>query len=334
MNEIALILAHYPPDCRPSVVDFLANAGGLSGARIWRIVAPRGTLALRCWPIEHPTPERLQFIHAALRHAAARGVAFLPVPLTTTDGATFVNHAGHLWELTPWLPGAADYDQSPRPEKLCAAMTALAQFHAAVSSFAHPSAPGFAGGLSAPAITARLTRLQELQSGDIDAISRSITATIWPDLAPLARQIVAELPRVVSIAVARLAPLANTPLPLQVCIRDVWHDHILFTNDTVTGLIDFGGLDVDTPATDIARLLGSLVGDDATGWKMGLATYRAVRPLSEVESQAVPALDTAGTILAACNWIRWVYIERRRFDEPTRVVERMKTLSTRCRGIR
>lgn len=213
-------------------------------------------------------------------------------------------------------------------------MSAIAQFHVAVSNFERPPAPGSAGGSPAPAITIRLRRLQELQSGDIDALSRSITETIWPDLAPLARKIVAELPRVVPIATARLVPLANTPLTLQVCIRDVWQDHILFTNDTVTGLIDFGALDVDTPATDIARLLGSLVGDDATGWKMGLAAYRTVRPLSEVESQSVPALDTAGIILAACNWIRWVYIERRRFDEPTRVVERMKTLSTRCRGIR
>lgn len=211
-------------------------------------------------------------------------------------------------------------------------MEALARFHVAVSDF--PLAAGQRPAGAAHAVTTRLTRLQELQSGGIDALSRSITEIIWPDLAPLARKIVAELPRVVPITVARLTPLANAPLPLQVCIRDVWHDHILFTDDTVTGLIDFGALGVDTPATDIARLLGSLVGDDATGWKMGLAAYRTVRPLSEVESQAVPAIDTAGTILAAANWIRWVYIERRHFDEPTRVVERMQTLSTRCLGIR
>ena len=116
------------------------------------------------------------------------------------------------------------------------------------------------------------------------------------------------------LAVARLAPLANVPLPLQPCIRDVWHDHVLFEGDTVTGLIDFGAVRIDTPATDVARLLGSLVGDDATGWREGLAAYCAVRPLTDHEPLAVFALDTAGTILAGCNWIRWIYKEGRQFD--------------------
>jgi hypothetical protein len=38
---------------------------------------------------------------------------------------TFLSHEGHLWELAPWLPGAADYEKSPRVEKLRAAMSAL-----------------------------------------------------------------------------------------------------------------------------------------------------------------------------------------------------------------
>lgn len=332
MDEIASILAEYPPECRPSVVEFLGNAGGLSGARFWRFVAPRGTLVLRCWPIEHPTPERLQFIHDVLRHATARGITFLPVPLATTHGSTFVSHSGHLWDLTPWLPGTADYDRSPRPEKLRAAMESLARFHVAVADFPIAASQRLAG--APPAIDTRFARLHELQSGSIIKLANAVNDTTWPDLAPLARQIVAQLPRVVPIAIARLAPLADTPLPLQVCMRDIWHDHVLFTGDAVTGLIDFGALDVDTPTTDVARLLGSLVGDDATSRQIGLEAFSAFRPLSEVESQAVRAIDAAGTILAAANWIRWVYIERRRFDEPTRVVERLQTLSTRCLGIR
>ena len=124
------------------------------------------------------------------------------------------------------------------------------------------------------------------------------------------------MPRLVPLAIARLAPLADVPLPLQPCIRDVWHDHVLFDGDTVTGLVDFGAMQIDTPATDVARLLGSLVGDDANGWQEGLTAYSAVRPLTEQESLAVVALDTAGTILAVCNWIRWIYVERRQFPDP------------------
>jgi homoserine kinase type II len=314
-------------DCQPTRVESLGSAGGLSGAKFWRIVAPRGALFLRRWPVEHPTPERLVFIHAVLQHAESRGMKILPVPIATTAGMTFVGHDGHLWELAPWLPGTADFEESPRVEQLRAAMRALAEFHLAVADFPRLSAPGSAGGL--PAVSHRLTRLHELQDGGIETLHRAITDTTWPELAPLARRLVAELPRVVPLAIARLASLTDVPLPLQPCIRDVWHDHVLFDGDTVTGLVDFGAVQFDTPATDVARLLGSLVGDDPIGWRDGLAAYSTMRPLTDQESLAVFALDTAGTILAGCNWVRWIYVEGRRFECSSRVKSRLTNLAAR-----
>jgi len=333
MDEIPAILRYFPPGCQPTRVEPLGSAGGLSGASFWRIVAPRGALVLRLWPIEHPTPEGLQFIHAVLQHAATRGMNILPVPIATTAGATFVRHDGYLWELAPWLPGNADYEKFPRVEKLRAAMTALAQFHLAVANF--PTTPPLAPSRDpAPAVTHRLTHLHDLQTGGIDSLTRSIINTAWPDLALLAGQFVVELPRVVPLAIARLAPLADVPLPIQPCIRDVWHDHVLFEGDAVTGLLDFGAMQFDTPATDVARLLGSLVGDDATGWHEGLAAYSAVRPLSNQESLAVFALDTAGTILAGCNWIRWIYVDARQFETPSQIVSRFAQVLKRTQYIR
>ena len=78
---------------------------------------------------------------------------------------------------------------------------------------------------------------------------------------------------------------------------------MLFTGDEVTGIVDFGGVDIDTPATDIARLLGSLVGDDEAGWREGIAAYSAVRPLTADEELVAKALDTSGLIVAGCNWL-------------------------------
>ena len=346
MDILSSILCRYPRDCRPARIEPLGSAGGMSGAQFWRITSPRGTLALRRWPIEHPTPDHLRFIHAVIHHATNRGVDFLPVAITTCEGESFTQHAGHLWELAAWMPGTADYELSPNDAKLRAAMTTLAQFHNAVANFAPP--PEVAATLRAAgssAIPRRLARLHALTHGEFNELSSSINDSTWPEFASIARQFIATMPRAVPRAIAELEPLANIALPMQLCLRDIWHDHVLFTGNEVTGLIDFGAVDNDTPTTDIARLLGSLAGEPSLPfrerplevsnrsdiWREGLAAYSATRPLSRNESLAVFALNTANPILAGCNWIRWVYIERREFANSHQIITRFQRLNTLIR---
>jgi homoserine kinase type II len=333
MFDLSYVLNCYPVDCRSAEIVALGSGGGMSGAALWRLSTPRGDLVLRRWPPEHPSPERLSFIHDVLYHAARRGATFLPLPIATSNGRSFVEHAGHLWELAPWLPGVADYEQAPRPAKLCAALTTLAQFHEATTDWkqADRASEDTATALTklkqpSPGIARRLTRLQELQAGGASELASAVTDTVWPALALSARQFVALLPRSVPIALRLLAPLADVPLALQPCIRDIWHDHVLFVGDEVTGLVDFGAIDVDLPAGDVARLLGSLVGDDPEGWQRGLDAYTAVRPLSAEDRQAIVALDASGTVLAGCNWIRWIYVDGREFADRPQVERRFRRL--------
>jgi Ser/Thr protein kinase RdoA (MazF antagonist) len=331
LSEIPAIFRNYPENCQPKRIEPLGMAGGMSGALFWRLTSLRGTLVLRCWPTEHPSPERLRFIHAVLAHAIGRGITFLPLPIRTTAGESFVHQAGHLWELTPWMPGTANYEHSPSLEKLRAAMTALAQFHVALADFSLGRQAESLSVTHPPAIQRRLICLKQLAAGGIDELSRAINDATWPQLAPLARQFVAILPRAVPRAIPQLEPLVNVRLALQPCVRDIWHDHVLFTGDKVTGIIDFGAVDIDTPATDIARLLGSLMGDDSAAWQTGLAAYSETRRLSENERVAAKALDISGTILAGCNWIRWVYIDGRHFESQKRVVNRFSRLMDKLR---
>jgi homoserine kinase type II len=96
-------------------------------------------------------------------------------------------------------------------------------------------------------------------------------------------------------------------LPRATCLRDIWHDHVLYTGNRVTGIIDFGAADVTSPAADIARLLGSMVGDDRQRWSAGLAAYESVRPLTDDERKAVRFFDSSGVVLSAANWLEWLY---------------------------
>jgi Ser/Thr protein kinase RdoA (MazF antagonist) len=361
MPQIDEILRLYSLGAHTSRIEALGSAGGMSGAQFWRVTVVRGSpdhaqssLILRRWPKEQPTPERLRYIHAVLEHAVRGGVAVVPTPIHTTSGETFVTHGGHLWELGPWMPGAADYESAPTLAKLRAAMSALASFHVAVSDFDRPTAPSSArlpSTNSGPepveesstqaagrfnAVQRHYKRLRELVPIQITELSRSIDNTVWPELASLARQFLATLPRAAPRAAAQLEPLVTLTLTMQPCLRDIWHDHVLFKGDEVTGIIDFGAMDFDTPATDIARLLGSLSPFSSgegrardSFWRDGLSAYSAVRPLSSAEQLAAGALDVSGTVLAGCNWIRWIYGDGRQFDDQRQVIERFRRIVAR-----
>src|SRR5688572_7113665 len=116
-------------------IESLGAAGGFSGARFWRFPAPSGLLLLRRWPREHPAIERLQFIQAVLWHVHQEGFSLVPLPRENSRQGGYVTHAGHLWELTPWMPGRADFHDRPSLPRLQAAFRALARFHETAASF-------------------------------------------------------------------------------------------------------------------------------------------------------------------------------------------------------
>ncbi len=327
-SEIQAIIRKYPAAFHPTRIEPLGAAGGMSGAQFWRIETPQGALMLRRWPTEHPTPERLRFIHSVLFHAAERGVSFLAVPIRTSTGESFVSFDGSFWELTPRMPGTADYEQSPSPQKLGAAMRALAKFHAMAHDFPVPDSNPLA---RVPAVSRRLARLQELARRGTNELSQALSVDVWPELTPLAHRFLATVPKLLPRASGQLEQVSTMPLPLQPCLRDIWHGHVLFTGENVTGIIDFGAMDIDTPATDVARLLGSLVGDDEVGWQTGLCAYSTIRQLSADEERATKALDATGTIVAGCNWLQWIYVEGRKFEDREQIIERFRRIAARSR---
>jgi hypothetical protein len=80
---------------------------------------------------------------------------------------------------------------------------------------------------------------------------------------------------------------------------------------------------------DLARLLGSLAGDDAAEWSEGFRAYRGIRPLSGDDEILARALDETGTIIGVANWLLWLYRDRRTFDNSAGVARRMEMLVTR-----
>jgi len=118
-------------------------------------------------------------------------------------------------------------------------------------------------------------------------------------------------------------------LPLQPAIRDIYHDHVLFAGDEVTGIVDFGAMRIDTPLTDVARLVGSLVGDDREARQFAFDAYSELRPLSESDRRMIDLLDESGVILGGLNWLKWLYVERRDMGPSEPIVGRLIKIAER-----
>ena len=76
---------------------------------------------------------------------------------------------------------------------------------------------------------------------------------------------------------------------------------------------------IDSPATDLARLLSEWVGPDRLALAEALDAYAAIRPLDPTETALIDLFSESAAWLGPARWIRWHYVERRRFDDPDAV---------------
>lgn len=295
------------PSTEPHVI-----GGGFSGALVFRIECDEGSFAFRGWPIGADN-RRLDALHRLLVCVARYDVP-VAVPLCGGDGLRLQWHADRWWQVEPWLPGEATFRSSPSRAKLDAAMSALASFHAAASSYEldMESDEWFRGprfGI-APSVRDRRQIVEQRLLGDaMAALRQRIPQSDTGSFADLARKALFHIDARKEAIYGELRRAESLEVRLLPVLRDVWHDHVLFTQHRVTGLVDPSACRRDTVAADLSRLLGSLLGDDRAEWEFAIACYQQHRRLTENERQLIPILDRSGVLLSATNWIRRHYLD-------------------------
>lgn len=352
--RLSEVLSNYAEAYQPTAVQELGNAGGFSGASLWRLATPAGTLCLRRWPESHPTIQRLEFIHRVLSLASQQGCDFIPNPIRDIANRTFVTDpANRHWELTAWMPGtpllsgshlsriatnntavakpvAATDGDAAALNRIQEAMACLARFHRAAA------ADDLTEVSQSPGLQHRLQFANELCDGQLVELQGRLKG---PVRSPFQDQLLT-ISQLAAPMVATLPPLldrlAHQQLPLQPCIRDIWSDHVLFEDETVTGIVDFGAMQTECVAGDIARLLGSIgphlgaASSIESMWSLGLEAYCNVRPLTDLEHRAVSCFHQATTVLAGFNWIRWLMVEDTEFGNGVR--QRLDAIITGLRS--
>ena len=298
-------LSFYPPGFQPTQTRRLESDAGFSNAMLWRLETAAGPLCLRAMPAGDVYLPRLSGLHRLLGHIANQHVP-VAAPLATSSGATFVEAEGSVWQLEPWLPGTADYWQRPSPQRLRAAMQTLARWHAAAASFCPTGDEAawfsMAHGVS-PTVVDRQKLIAAWTAPRWHTARHLLAACRWPEFRELGFEWLDLFARVAPGMTARLKLAERLTLRLQPCLRDVWHDHVLYTGDEVTGVIDPHACRSDHVAVDLARLLGSFVGDDRQAWDAGVAAYAALHPLSVDEFALLALLDQSGVLLSGLTWI-------------------------------
>jgi homoserine kinase type II len=316
MDDVVLaVLVRYPAFLGRGRLEPLDNRGGFSGARLWRLMAGTGPLCLRATAPGEPA-RHLAWRHRLMAVARSSGLSFVPGVLPTADGATWVEMAGRCWELMDWMPGRADYRVAPSRQRLRAAARALGLVHDAWR-------PGGPQRSVCPAVRRRLDLL-----GDGAVPEAEGPVALAPLLERMRTVLCLWLPRLAGL----LGPWQQRPFAVQPCLRDVWHDHLLFEGDRLTGLVDYAAVDMDSVAADLARMLGSLIEDDDDGWQAALSAYREVRACTTEEEALARVLDRAGAVLGLVNWLRWLGPGQKGLDQPGPALARVEDLLRRVEG--
>jgi Ser/Thr protein kinase RdoA (MazF antagonist) len=338
-------MSEFHPPCeawfgREAVAATTLHGGGLSGSPVVLVRRPSGERLVLKRFAPHVPPERAAWVHALMGHLATAGLDTVPrlrPRLADARWAPPIRHceslvaddAGRLWEAADFLSGSPR--TRPSAAEAAAALAGLARLHAAAARLSGPE-PRIE---PSPGVRRRVMQAAEIQAAPWRRLEPDARRFGPPAVTPLVLQAIEIFASSRgATALGRVSAVGEIAVVAQPVLRDVWSDHVLFLDDgRLTGFIDFHAAGRDTPATDLARLLGSW---DATAnasrgpwlehWRQALDAYEAERPLAPGERGLVPWLHATGVICGLDNWFRWLITERREFADISRVRSRIARL--------
>ncbi|MFM7244691.1 MAG: phosphotransferase [Planctomycetaceae bacterium] len=307
---------------------------GFSGAALVRAIAVSGGRDLVLKPFPEAARPHVAWVHRLVWHLRASGCDMVPGALERTAGGTIEDDGhGGIWEAVPFVAGSAT--DTPSMEQAAAALQALARIHLAAAEWPlEPITIGPAGAvLRRVEQAARLLdhpwRLRRRADASRTALAIEMSSRLEKAIATAGASDLAA-------ALRCIIDFRSPHVVRHAVLRDVWSGHVLFAGDRptrVAGIVDLHAASVDTPATDVARLIGSWCRDadvpPDVAWREAVAAYERVRPLASAERLLISWLEASGTILGLDNWFRWVLLEGRQFADAAQVVRRVDRMLSR-----
>lgn len=315
-------------ECRPI-------ASGFSGAGITQVLTSTETYALRRWTQPSLPEQRILELHRFLAYLKSQEIPVAVPILEPVRRCSLIFQDQTYWQLEPWLPGKGFIGAAIGHSECQSMMQALARMHLASEHYiATDHGAEWFGRLQGPA-PAVLERLRMTEQWTPHRVKKCQEALQFSptEFSKLALSILDHFPVHAERIANQLRRLSSQSYQLFPCWRDLWRDHVLFLNGTVSGFIDASATRTDHVGTDLSRLLGSLFADDQEQWKHTLSEYQQVRMLSPLDLELVKVLDQSSVLLSGMTWIdRWKTQTINHHQLPA-ILERMNAIGKRMQSL-
>lgn len=260
-----------------------------SGARVWKIVSAHQAYALKQWPIGHPVHMSLPEIHRHMMQAREAGLVWVPAPISCTQGTTVLQIDRQNWDLCSWQKGESTL--IPDAMQLENIARALAQLHA-VWRMRNDR-------VKAPcrAVLLQHEKLATWRSVPMQMKHAAIGSAVYQEALHTVDQHR-------QAALKLLEAWLSRKVPQQHCVADLRIEHILFTDRNITGMVDYGGMRMDHPAQDFARLFTSMAEVPLDVRRQALAAYH---PVTQEFEALLGVLEKCGLLIGIINWLTWLW---------------------------
>ncbi|MBT7257018.1 MAG: phosphotransferase, partial [Planctomycetaceae bacterium] len=244
-------------------------------------------------------------------------------PIQTVHGEPLCRVDNTHWELSLWMPGAPIAETEINDGQLRAAARTLAEFHNTTNSLSQQQR-------ASPAVDFRCNMIDRLWSTQLKQLksTRDVSGVVDSGI----KKVLLDQFQYQAHALRQQLELLRSTPVLQIPIfGDIWSDHVLFNNDEVSGIVDFGAMKIESPCLDIARLFGSYADFSSEALRRGVSYYGEFRGLNDLDHSLIELYDRAYVILAGVQWLIWIEREQRFFLDNEAVRQRLHRLVRRCK---
>lgn len=326
---------------------------GFSNSSIFQLDNSQGAFAIRSWPVDVTTWDKLLFWQECNRsfEQSANPSLFpntTPFPrlyawrVDSNKQELLLNRNGKLWSLCQWVPGSPIALPDVSLELIEHLAVVLGTIHAYSLGFTWNSASASSQQNSA----SLLERFRFLSSLSTDGNRRQLPMR-WLQQNGLEELVFRSMRNLMMLQNEWSRFLNSVATRQREChwiVRDAWYSNVLINHSRFSSIVDLGASRCDWPGLDFVRLTGSLialanarVGNNAHQWWLtAWNAYTSTHPKHNLNSlDECMLLDEISSGLSIAQWMQWIQDGRFSDADPetvNRVVQRLKELGTHfCR---